>query len=214
MQRNTDNIMTPSSVRWGTMRSATFCINQGEYMKITSLFKKAAVVATLAGAAFGAQAAVYDLGAISIGTPKSFNAGVAGNSVSFGDLFAFTLPDNGGSGYSVINFPLPFFGLNTVLSYASLFDNPDGIKTGLNGDETILKHQLSVGNAVNFTYGPSAAGSYFLLVSGITSGTAGGAYSGSISVTAVPEPESYAMLLAGLGVMGAIAMRRNKAKKD
>lgn len=36
-------------------------------------------------------------------------------------------------------------------------------------------------------------------------------YAGSISVTAVPEPESYAMLLAGLGVMGAIARRRNKA---
>ncbi|MDO8450814.1 MAG: PEP-CTERM sorting domain-containing protein [Rhodoferax sp.] len=29
------------------------------------------------------------------------------------------------------------------------------------------------------------------------------------SVTAVPEPESYAMLLAGLGLMGAIARRRN-----
>ena len=28
-------------------------------------------------------------------------------------------------------------------------------------------------------------------------------------VTAVPEPESYAMLLAGLGLMGAIARRRS-----
>ncbi len=39
-------------------------------------------------------------------------------------------------------------------------------------------------------------------------------YGGSldnISVTAVPEPETYALLLAGLGVMGAIARRRNKA---
>jgi hypothetical protein len=38
-------------------------------------------------------------------------------------------------------------------------------------------------------------------------------YGGSIdniSVTAVPEPETYAMLLAGLGLMGTIARRRNK----
>lgn len=31
-------------------------------------------------------------------------------------------------------------------------------------------------------------------------------------ITAVPEPESYAMLLAGLGLMGTIALRRNKNK--
>lgn len=31
-------------------------------------------------------------------------------------------------------------------------------------------------------------------------------------VTAVPEPETYAMMLAGLGLMGTIARRRNKAK--
>lgn len=33
-----------------------------------------------------------------------------------------------------------------------------------------------------------------------------------ITVTAVPEVETYAMMLAGLGLMGAIARRRNKAK--
>ena len=33
-----------------------------------------------------------------------------------------------------------------------------------------------------------------------------------VSITAVPEPETYAMLLAGLGVMGAIARRRNATK--
>lgn len=32
----------------------------------------------------------------------------------------------------------------------------------------------------------------------------------NVSVTAVPEPQTYAMLLAGLGLMGAIARRRSK----
>lgn len=40
-----------------------------------------------------------------------------------------------------------------------------------------------------------------------------GAYSGSILVSAapIPEPESYAMFLAGLGVMDAIVLRRKKS---
>jgi hypothetical protein len=37
-------------------------------------------------------------------------------------------------------------------------------------------------------------------------------YQDQLVITAVPEPESYAMLLAGLGLMGTIARRRNKQK--
>jgi len=33
-----------------------------------------------------------------------------------------------------------------------------------------------------------------------------------VSLTAVPEPESYAMMIAGLGLMGAIARRRKQRK--
>ncbi|MFX9665008.1 FxDxF family PEP-CTERM protein [Acinetobacter baumannii] len=32
--------------------------------------------------------------------------------------------------------------------------------------------------------------------------------SGALSVTPVPEPETYALLLAGLGLIGAAARRR------
>lgn len=33
----------------------------------------------------------------------------------------------------------------------------------------------------------------------------------SLTVSAVPEPEFYAMLLAGLGIIGAVARRRKTA---
>lgn len=49
---------------------------------------------------------------------------------------------------------------------------------------------------VNFNYGPK-----------VTSLT-GGTYTGGITVAAVPEPETYAMLLAGLGLIGFSARRR------
>jgi PEP-CTERM motif len=36
---------------------------------------------------------------------------------------------------------------------------------------------------------------------------------GEVSVLTVPEPETYAMLLAGMGLMGAVVRRRNAAQK-
>jgi len=36
-------------------------------------------------------------------------------------------------------------------------------------------------------------------------------FTGTLPVAAVPEPETYAMLLGGLGLMGFIARRRKQA---
>ncbi|MBA5637707.1 FxDxF family PEP-CTERM protein [Duganella sp. LX20W] len=60
---------------------------------------------------------------------------------------------------------------------------------------------------------PLAAGNYTLEVDGYVASANGGSYSGNIAVAAaVPEPETYGMLLAGLGLLGVIARRRKNAQ--
>lgn len=59
------------------------------------------------------------------------------------------------------------------------------------------------------TFSSLAAGSYYFTVAGATTGRLGGSYVVNAAVTPVPEPETYALLLGGLGVIGFIARRRN-----
>jgi hypothetical protein len=57
---------------------------------------------------------------------------------------------------------------------------------------------------------PLCVGSYYSLdVSGHTAAGMG-AYAFSVIVTAVPEPESYAMMLGGLGLLGLASRRRKQ----
>lgn len=56
-----------------------------------------------------------------------------------------------------------------------------------------------------------SAGTYTLQIKGTVSGAAGGSYAGLLNIAPpVPEPETYAMLLCGMGLLGFIARRRNK----
>ena len=58
-----------------------------------------------------------------------------------------------------------------------------------------------------------AVGNYYLQVSGSLVSNTSGSFGGSMMLTPVPEPETYGMLLAGLGVVGMIARRRKAAKQ-
>jgi PEP-CTERM motif len=63
---------------------------------------------------------------------------------------------------------------------------------------------------ISYAFGALAAGSYYYAVTGDADGPNGGSYSLTSAVTAVPEPQTYALLLAGLGVVGFLAHRRRR----
>jgi hypothetical protein len=60
-----------------------------------------------------------------------------------------------------------------------------------------------------FDYGSSLPrGTWAVRVTGDVVGNAGGSYSATIALMPIPEPQEWGMLLAGLGVVGALARRR------
>ena len=167
-------------------------------------FVSAAAVAAGLLATGVATATTTSLGAAVVGIPLSF--GGYSPTGSFNDIFTFTLPSNGGSGYSVTEF-MPLGEFRTLLATLSLISNPDGIP--FNSDDTVLDTSVMPGgNSLALTWTASSSGSYYLAVGGLSRGSKGGIYNGAISVTAVPEPETYVMMLAGLSALGFLALRR------
>ncbi len=140
----------------------------------------------------------------------SFSGAISANT-SFLDHFFFTVPNSftftlldpfsGAAGNS-------FFGITGL--NASLYTNPAGsaLYSGANLVNPVASASLGTGN-------------YDLQISG-TAGAFGGAYWGGATLVTnnsaifvpptapIPEPETYAMMLAGLGLMGFVARRRKQ----
>jgi hypothetical protein len=184
---------------------------------IKTSLKLTAVAAMLAGASFAANATTTPLGTIEPGQATTFSGVVQGSGTSINDLFTFDLgAGNISSGYSVVNIPLSFSGgeWNTALATLTLSSNADGIVG--NGDDQLLASAIwsqspNSENSLSIAYDQAITGPAYITVTGITNGGDGGIYSGAIAA-AVPEPETYAMLLAGLGLMGAVVRRRSNRK--
>ena len=55
-----------------------------------------------------------------------------------------------------------------------------------------------------------AAGDYYVQVSGTMVSQTSGSFGGAVSLAPVPEPETYGMMLGGLGILGFLARRRKQ----
>jgi hypothetical protein len=122
--------------------------------------------------------------------------GALTGSVDLSDTYLFTLS----SWTNLTAGVLPFF-----ISGTFEVINAGANATPLGGDDTVIGSWGFGGGPIaphSFTLAP---GSYYYLVSG---DSAPGAYLIGSLATPVPEPETYAMLLAGLGVAGFLARRR------
>lgn len=121
----------------------------------------------------------------------------------FADDYTFSLPAAiQGGGASVISNLTRFNSLNVGFTNFSLYD--DTTSTLIGGGSTS-------GPISFFTFGPisTPTDTFRLHVEGnVLNVLQPSGYAGNLSVSAVPEPETYAMLLAGLGLIGFSARRR------
>ena len=88
----------------------------------------------------------------------------------------------------------------------------DGLTTGVNAAAPSYFYTFAISSSDN-SYVLSYNGTGTSSFSWLTTPSTGGGLTVGPTVSAVPEPETYAMLLAGMGVVGAMARRRKSAGK-
>ena len=181
----------------------------------------------LAGALFGialpALASTYSAPTtLTSGSFYTFSDGqVAQNASSFNDTYNFSIA----SGVTGVNF---LFNLAFPGSSSTTFGvtvGSDGTLSGLTGGNvtSVVSYSDEDGQTLNFTILDKAQFSWkvsdFTSI-GAKSVAVGGTFASpfastqnySLTVSAVPEPGSSAMLIAGLAVVAGIARRRSQSK--
>lgn len=122
-------------------------------------------------------------------------------------IFTFSLTNtNNGIWTSVTNDAPPVFDITGGLVQLWASDG-DAVYGAADADDSVIASLAFDSSAVNQSF-TLAAGNYYYEVTGTVNGQLGGSYLLSSAVTPVPEPETYAMLLAGLGLIGFSLSRR------
>lgn len=135
-------------------------------------------------------------------TPEGYEIDYTTSGTTFDDLWSFNVVAPASivasvSGTSSKAFSFSAFDLVKLI---------DGVYTTVvTGDVGNANPKISFGSLVADDLG----GKYFIRVAG--EGLTKVNYNGTITVSAVPEAETYVMMLAGVGLMGFVARRRKSA---
>jgi len=179
--------------------------------------KKSLIAAiVLASASFGSSAVMAQ--DVIGNSPQELN--LVDNTAFFGDTFE---ADNEGNTFADrFTFSIDGdMGMNLDAIISSISRSADvGLDiTGLalyGEDETLITTGTSLMSGAMDVWSISsdnlAAGNYYLQVSGNLVSDTGASFGGAVMLAPVPEPETYGMMLGGLGILGFLA-RRRKAKQ-
>lgn len=194
-------------------------------MKLNSLVLSS-LVASTAFMAQGAGAATVDrTAAVALASD-----GVGGYSAFFGDTFGASTYNDAFVDTFTFNVGTPIDASASLTS--SYLDTPqtkDLLITGLSlyrYDPTTMQMigtAIAGINQTGFGSNPTdswslagydlAPGYYALQVNGRVRGVAGGSFGADLTLSPVPEPETWGMLVAGLGVLTSLAWRRRQVAR-
>lgn len=161
---------------------------------------KLAVIAALSLGATVAQAAIYNAGTLT-SVPYSNTAVVAPG--SFQDTYNMTVGSNPSVAAAAAQLVLN-------LGSLSLYDIQNLSANLFDASNTWIAGATQAANSsapVTFN-ALLGSGNYHVNIAGNAIGSAGGIY--TFAVAAVPEPESYALMLAGLGLVSLVMRARRK----
>jgi hypothetical protein len=148
--------------------------------------------------------------------------GMNNNGATFADRFTFQVTGTTGSNFDAIISSISRTadtGLDiTGLSLYRAMGTGGGTGSGAGTGDTLVSSGTSLNSGQMDVWTLSsdnlAAGNYYVLVSGSLVSDTSASFGGAVMLAPVPEPETYGMMIAGLGVLGFLARRRKAAAKQ
>ncbi len=128
----------------------------------------------------------------------------------------FNAAEPGGDGLTVSDVTLKFYNGNTVIAAIDGSFSLLSTVTGNGSAGYLINVDAAQQTFLNSTvFNQAGASNFRIALESTITGVGGGAESFSAisatSVSAIPEPETYGMMLAGLGMIGMIGVRRKKS---